>query len=108
MAALQPVISPNDGDPSSGAGPAGVNVGYGTAAACLLGHGDPFRFFTASDDIAPHLVATDMIVRIPQGPWPSAALAGPGRYDALKFINNADTRESVHQNWDEDVFEVSP
>jgi hypothetical protein len=29
-----------------------------------------------------------------------------GRYDALKFIDSADTRESVHQDWDDDVFEV--
>ena len=82
------------------------NIGYGTAAAQVFGHGDPFRFYIAQEEIPPHLVATDMIVRIPQGPWPSVALAGPGRYDALKFIDNADTRESVHQNWDEDVFQV--
>ncbi len=40
------------------------------------------------------MVATDMIVRIPQGPWPSVALAPPGRYDALKFIDNEATGES--------------
>ncbi len=68
----------------------------------------PFRFYIAQEEIPPHLVATDMIVRIPQGaPWPSVALAPPGRYDALKFMDDADTRESVHQNWDDDVFEVS-
>lgn len=81
------------------------NIGYGTAAH-VLGHGDPFHFFTASEEIPPHLVSTDMVVRIPQIPWPSAALAGPGQYDALKFIDNAATRESVYQDWDDDVFEV--
>ncbi len=83
------------------------NTGYGTAAAQVFGHGDPFRFFIAQEEIPPHLVATDIVVVILQGPWPSAALTPPGRYDALKFIDNADTQESVHQDWDDDVFEVS-
>ena len=47
-----------------------------------------------------------MIVRIPQGRWPSVALAPSGRYDALKFIDNANTRQSLYQDWDDDVFEV--
>ena len=84
----------------------GFNIGYGVAAARVFGHGDPLRFFIASESIPPHLVATDMLVRIPQGPWPSAALAPSGRYDALKFIDNAATRETVYQDWDDDVFEV--
>lgn len=82
------------------------NIGYGTAAARLLGHNDPFRFFIASEDIPPHLVATDMVIIIPESSWPSAALAPSGRYDALKFIDNADTRQTGYDDWDDDVFEV--
>ena len=41
--------------------------------------------------------------------WSNEAVFPKGHaYDALKFIDNADTRESVYQNWDDDVFEVSP
>ncbi|MFQ5872332.1 MAG: hypothetical protein ACE5JL_00825 [Dehalococcoidia bacterium] len=76
--------------------------------AGLFAYGELFRFFIASqEDIPPHLVATDMVVLIPESPWPSEALAPAGRYDALKFIDNAETRETVYQNWDDDVFEVS-
>jgi hypothetical protein len=82
------------------------NIGYGIAASRTLGHNDPFRFFIATESIPPHPVATDIVVAIPQGPWPSAALAPSGRYDALKFIDNADTRQTVYSDWDEDVFEV--
>ncbi len=80
------------------------NIGYGTAAAQVFGHGDPFRFYIALEEVPPHLVATDMVVRIPQGPWPSVALAPSGRYDALKFIDNAATRELVYQDWDDTSF----
>ncbi|MDO8750899.1 MAG: hypothetical protein Q7K03_07125 [Dehalococcoidia bacterium] len=106
-------ITKRAGDPTGGfvllrhRGEGGrFNIGYGTAAAQVFGHGDPFRFYIAQEEIPPHLVATDMIVRIPQGPWPSVTLAPSGRYDALKFIDNAATRESVHQDWDDDVFQV--
>jgi hypothetical protein len=36
----------------------------------------------------------------------SAGLAPSGRYDALKLIDNADTRPTVYDDWDDDVFEV--
>jgi hypothetical protein len=40
--------------------------------------------------------------------WPDEAVFPGGHtYDALKSIDNEATGETVYQNWDYDVFEVS-
>ena len=38
----------------------------------------------------------NIVARIPAIRWPSTALASSGRYDALKFIDEGATRESVY------------
>lgn len=85
------------------------DVGYGIAPARLTGHGRPFRFFTRRQFRVPsHPVPTPVAVDIPPSGWPSTAIAPAGRYDAQKFIDRVDlpTRQTVYQNWDDDVFEV--
>ena len=85
------------------------DVGYGIAAARLTGHDRPFRFSTRRQVRVPsHPVPTPVAVDIPLSGWPSTALAPSGRYDAQKFIDRVDIspRQTVYQNWDDDVFEV--
>lgn len=100
-----------------------MRVGFGIAAAKvagpvpLPGHNEPFRFWTADSsgnyivdpagfhrEMPSHVVPTTVAIIIPPGPWPSEALAPPGRYDALKFVDLEQT--PLYENWDDDVFEV--